>query len=66
MWTFNPFTGKLESSGITIQDEGADQGQVRTVNYVGALVTAGVSGDTATITVTSPAAADLFLAWLGV
>lgn len=40
-------------SEITIQEEGVEQGDAHTLNFVGSSVTAGVSGGVATITVTS-------------
>lgn len=43
----------LYNPPIIIQDEGADQGPVNTVNFTGASVAATVSGSTATVNVTS-------------
>jgi hypothetical protein len=43
--------GVFNPSGIVIQDEGGVLGTVNTINFVGAGISASVSGDVATITV---------------
>lgn len=42
----------LQNPPVVIQDEGADQGTVDTINFTGSAVTASVSGSVATINVT--------------
>jgi hypothetical protein len=49
-------TGIVASgTGITIQEEGSNIGTASTINFVGAAVTATISGGTATVSISAPA-----------
>lgn len=50
---FNPFTGKFDyiNDALSVSDEGADQGEATTLNFVGAGVTSSVASGVATVTI---------------
>lgn len=49
---FNPFTGTLDYiERVSVRDEGADQGAVTAIDFVGASVTVTVAAGVATVAV---------------
>lgn len=51
-YVFNPFSGTFDVvADVNISDEGVSQGAAKTINFVGAGVTATVASSTATVTI---------------